>query len=97
MASSGLDNIQAWNIFGANSLYMGKLTVDINGHCNAHIETDNTDDKKTELFNQLVMLLHAMGNTEFSWSDDRSGFNVPVDDVKALIGIFEKSGFHVST
>jgi tetratricopeptide (TPR) repeat protein len=96
MASSDLNSIETWNIFGANSLYMGNLTMDTNGDCNAHIVADNTDEEKAELFNQLVMLLHGMGNTKFSWAADRSGFDVPVDDLGALIGIFEKAGFHVS-
>ena len=97
MASSDLNSIETWRIFGANCLYMGNLTIDNNGNSNAHIVADNTDEKKADLFNQLVMLLYQMGNTKFSWSVDRSGFDVPVDDLKALIGIFEKAGFHVST
>ena len=97
MASSDLNSIETWNIFGSNSLYVGNLTIGTNGNSNAHIVADNTDEKKAELFNQLVMLLYQMGNTEFSWSVDRSGFDVPVDDLKALMGIFEKAGFHVST
>ena len=67
MASSDLNSIETWNIFGANSLYMGNLTMDTNGNSNAHIVADNTDEEKAELFNQLVMLLHGMGNTKFSW------------------------------
>ena len=49
MASSDLNSIETWNIFGANSLYMGNLTMDTNGDCNAHIVADNTDEKKAEL------------------------------------------------
>ena len=54
MASSDLNSIETWNIFGSNSLYMGNLTIDNNGNSNAHIVADNTDEKKADLFNQLV-------------------------------------------